>query len=179
MRLIHYSDKPLLAMLDVPRERQLDGEKRADGLSNKPVGLWVSVEGPDDWKSWCEGEGFALPRLLVPHLIELSGGANILRISTAMELGAFTKEYTRAADDPCRSRFDRWNINWLALAERYDGIIIAPYIQECRLDPRYAWYYTWDCASGCIWNASAVKSITQLPREEVQKGEPVTCNTKH
>jgi hypothetical protein len=40
-------------------------------------------------------------------------------------------------------------------AEGWDGLEIAPYLHRMRLSS-FSWYYTWDCASGCIWNASRV-----------------------
>jgi len=55
----------------------------------------------------------------------------------------------------------RGNINWPAVAEKYDGIIIAPYIWQRRLsdNPDHFWYYGWDCASGCIWNTEVIEEI--------------------
>ena len=32
-----------------------------------------------------------------------------------------------------------------------------------RLDMETRWYYGWDCASGCVWDASAVQSVEPLP----------------
>lgn len=47
-------------------------------------------------------------------------------------------------------------INWPAVAIEYQGVIVAPYSWE----RRNSWYYPWDCASGCIWDAAAIESIT-------------------
>lgn len=40
----------------------------------------------------------------------------------------------------------------------YDG---APYQWECRLDRDTFWYYSWDCASACIWNLQAVRPLVE------------------
>ncbi|QBI98814.1 hypothetical protein SEA_BOBBY_184 [Mycobacterium phage Bobby] len=48
-------------------------------------------------------------------------------------------------------------IDWGKVAADYGGIIIAPYQWSRRMDPH--WYYTWDCASGCIWNLEAIESL--------------------
>ena len=53
-------------------------------------------------------------------------------------------------------------IQWDRVAERYQGIVITPYIWSRRLEPETHWYYPWDCASGCIWDGEAVESITVL-----------------
>lgn len=49
------------------------------------------------------------------------------------------------------------------IGARYDGIVITPYVWSMRLDRSAFWYYGWDCASGCIWNASAVAELVPLP----------------
>jgi hypothetical protein len=149
--LIHYSRVPLRKMHSVSEQRD----------HFKPTGLWVSVKGPDDWKSWCVSEGFSLENLAYPHIIVLSPQANILRLSSANDIDAFTSEYFAT-----NSLFldGRYQINWGLVADHYDGIIIAPYIWERRLFGGANWYYSWDCASGCLWEASAVQSIIPQTR---------------
>jgi hypothetical protein len=55
-------------------------------------------------------------------------------------------------------------IAWDRLRERYQGLIVTPYIWERRLTmgngPDAMWYYFWDCASGCIWDPAAIASVT-------------------
>ncbi|MEQ1888067.1 MAG: hypothetical protein ABL951_02670 [Alphaproteobacteria bacterium] len=50
-------------------------------------------------------------------------------------------------------------MNWSAMANRYDGVIIAPYCHEKRCSLSAVWYYGWDCASGRIWNADAIERV--------------------
>jgi hypothetical protein len=152
MRLIHYTKNPL-------REVRSETQVRD---SYKPNGLWVSVEGEQDWKSWCESEEFASDSFVNAYEITLSAEANVLRLRSAEELRAFTYIYGIGV----RAQGDR--IDWQALSQSYSGIIIAPYIWECRLDHETFWYYTWDCQSGCIWDAEAVDSVSliqRLPKE--------------
>ena len=40
---------------------------------------------------------------------------------------------------------------WDTLIGQYDGIEICPYLQQFRMS-NSMWYYTWDVASGCIWD---------------------------
>jgi hypothetical protein len=142
-RLLHYSADPL------PSDLKLDKGWPMRGLG-KPVGLWVSVG--EAWKDWCEGEDFYTERLAHCQEIVLAANANILRLSTAEDLDAFTERF-KIADDAFAS------IDWSRVYGEYQGIIIAPYIWARRLD--LAWYYGWDCASGCIWDADAIAEVRE------------------
>lgn len=151
MRLIHYGSEPLI----LDRTRTYDQTK---GLF-KPRGLWVSVEGPDDWPSWCL-RNFRIETLAFQTEIVLVDNPKIARITTDKELLAFDSEFTAR-----KRRFSTANaldhltgygqVNWDRAAQRYDGIIIAPYLWNMRLGGP-TWYYGWDCASGCIWNLNAI-----------------------
>jgi len=155
-RLIHYADKPLTAVHSV----QQGGAD--DYRPFKPKGLWVSVEGDDDWPSWCKSEGFALEKLACATEVVLRDAASILWIKDADELDRFSEEY---AYDPFAMPLAMRNkmaARWWVVAERWQGIIIAPHIYSRRLSPQHSWYYSWDCASGCIWDGDAVAELRQL-----------------
>lgn len=124
------------------------------GVRHKPVGLWVSVAGDDDWPEFCEQNGFDTECLAHPHTVTLTAGANILRIESPDELVGFHHAY--AQPDDSRSKFA--DIDWRKVATDYDGIIIAPYQWSMRLGGPF-WYYGWDCASGCIWNLDAIGTV--------------------
>lgn len=143
--LSHFTHLAVLEPKSVPQEAHGD---------HKPQGLWVSVNGPDDWPSWCRSEEWGLGSLKHQYAVTLAGESDVLRIATPDELRAFDAAF---AD----SSLHGWGIRWRDVAERWQGIIIAPYQWECRLtEPR--WYYGWDCASGCIWDASAIDSVRLL-----------------
>ena len=56
-------------------------------------------------------------------------------------------------------------INWRKVAKAFDGIIIPEYIYSRRLDGNASdWYYGWDCASGCIWDARAIKTTKKITK---------------
>lgn len=155
--LIHYSHAPVTEVRSIP----LSDQEGKDGMAFKPKGLWVSVKGNNDWKEWCTSEGFGLARLTHPHRVILAPDANILRITNAAEIDTFTEQYALPTH-----YLSRYEANWKLVAERYDGIIIAPYIWERRMSMVSAWYYSWDCASGCIWKAEAVMKIIPMPVEQ-------------
>ena len=152
MRLLHYSKDPLPANLcDMLQD-----------VGPKPRGLWVSVEGEDDWKSWCIRERFWLVNLTTETEIKLLPDAKIIHLSCAGDIDDFGDKYT-AVEYPYNG-FPGAFINWPQIATEYDGIIIAPYVWSRRLASRCFWYYGWDCASGCIWNIGAIESMKTLNR---------------
>jgi hypothetical protein len=155
VRLIHYSKAPLT----FNREHRYNGAGYA-----KPEGFWVSVEGKDDWKSWCESESWG--DLSHPNFVTLARGAKVLRIKTLDQFETFEATYLETADCQREAR-----PSWAAVkANGYAGIIIAPYQWERRLDR--LWYYGWDCASGVIWDLSAIESV--VPMTHVLKAAPDT-----
>jgi hypothetical protein len=151
-RLLHYSSAPIAEAYSC--EQGGLGARR-----DKPSGLWVSVEGDNDWRSWCEAESFGNPSEQLCYEVELDPAANVLRLGSVSALLRFAKQYEC---DPYFGRLttvmSRHGVAWEAVAEKYDGII-APYQWSLRLDDRVSWYYGWDCASGCIWNAGAIAAL--------------------
>lgn len=122
--------------------------------TNKPRGLWYGVD--HDWRCWCEQEMPHWMEGVADLVVNIHADANILTLSNVRDLITFTKEYTVREERPGVV----WQINWPTIAEKYDGIEIAPYMWEARMKEGTFWYYAWDCASGCIWNLKAIKSIT-------------------
>lgn len=162
--LEHYSTKPM---------KRVRSARQADDLQSqfcgKPRGLWVSVKGEDDWASWCQGEQWGLDRLVVRHSVVLTPGANILRVSGVRALDDFHHRYSVTE---MLGRYSRSYIDWRFVAKKFDGILIAPYVWERRLEkPLSDWYYGWDCASGVIWNARAVAQVTCDSDRHAQRGD--------
>lgn len=153
-RLLHYSATPLGEIRSIP---QPSDHSRAF----KPRGLWLSVEGDYDWKSWCEGEIFCLENLACAHEVTLHPSAKILRISDADGIDDLTERFPVYFPISGHDAYI-YGIQWAEIAKDYQGIIIAPYIWSRRLDMKANWYYSWDCSSGCIWDASAIQSVKLL-----------------
>lgn len=159
-RLMHYQAKPVT----FDPNRQYEQIVKGRGQYTKPQGFWVSVEGQYDWPTWCRDEEVLTESLTTAHEVCLTDAANVLLITSADEIDQFHGEFAAA------SEFDRkygygpecWGIDWTSVAERYDGILITPYLWSRRFNGNCGWYYGWDCASGCIWNLSAIESVTVL-----------------
>lgn len=126
----------------------------------KPRGFWITDDSEDCWRAWCVGARFGLEELTHKHEIILDE-SNLLILRSVGEIDLFTKEF--AVERPWRGqsgqRYVDRCIDWRAVAARYDGLIITPYQWQRRLCDGYSWYYGWDCASGCIWRARAIKEI--------------------
>lgn len=150
MRLLHYSELPL---------GPLKSREQAEGLdAYKPRGLWVSVEGEYDWYEWASSEDFAQNKFAFCSEIILHETANILVLDTAEAVRSLWLRYgVRKGSFAGRLFTDA--IAWSAIAKHWQGIIITPYQWDCRMDDHCSWYYPWDCASGCIWDANAIKEV--------------------
>ena len=166
MRLVHYTDKPVGRLEVIPQRRGTERDYF------KPKGFWVSDDDcEDNWKAWCESETFSLERLALAYDVELARNANVLLLSSAKDIDAFTDEYFTEPYPYLRKFRSRMYIDWEKVRSRYLGMIVTPYIWERRLSlepgaPDAMWYYSWDCASGCIWDPAAIASMT-LHTEEM------------
>lgn len=156
MKLIHYTKQPLYKVVTV---------KQPD-YSMKPQGLWVSVEGPDDWKAFCQTTTIFDDSFEHTYEVKLKDDANILRLSSPEDIDAFEAEWIKPDPDYQKAGLGRGHqIDWQGVAAKYQGIIITPYIWPRRFSAG-VWYYGWDCASGCIWNAAAIASVEEVDQEE-------------
>ena len=151
MRFEHYSSAAVEFDPDFDYSEYV---KRRD----KPTGFWVSVAGEDDWPSWCRSEEFRDIDNSVRHDVILSPSANLLVLDTTTSMREFDAEYGVLDSIEYRG----YAIDWPRLYGEYDGIVIAPY-QWSERHGDLGWYYTWDCASGCVWNLHAIVSVTAAP----------------
>lgn len=165
--LIHYSSVPVEHLDDREYLNWCPDPHVPEGETNyyKPDGLWVSVDGNGDgWKDWIEREGLSLnfqDRLKYAHKVIIQADANILCISSLSEMLDFNETYKYYYQYRGVTYLFR-TIHWDKVAAAYQGVIIAPYCYECRAYPDLFWYYGWDCASGAIWDVSAIEKIEVL-----------------
>jgi hypothetical protein len=157
VKLVHYSAEPVVRPL-----RVIEQSRGNEADLFKPRGLWVSEDDcEDNWRAWCESEGVRLDALAFAHDVELVPNANMLVLRNTDDIDAFTRRW---AVHPIRKITSNLWIDWPGVRERYAGLIITPYIWQRRLsmragEPDAMWYYSWDCASGCIWDPAAISSI--------------------
>lgn len=167
--LSHYCEYPIV----LDRTRAYDQSLENGRPLYKPLGVWVSVDGEDDWAQWCLQEDFCPSRLACRHEVRLASEEAILWLDTPQSVLDFHAEYAEESeldrhfarsypDMSVRSRQRDWRVNWMRVADKYDGVIIAPYHWSLRMMGPM-WFYGWDCASGCIWNLDAIESFTYAP----------------
>lgn len=144
MRLVHFSSGSVDGIR--PRDQH---EPRPFA---KPVGFWLSdEEAEQSWSTWCAGEGFRDTDKQIAHEITLAADHGLLHLACAADLLAFDAEFG------VPDGYGRKAIDWQRVASHFPGIVITPYVWECRLE--VDWYYGWDCASACIWDPSCIASI--------------------
>jgi len=144
------------------RHIDLRNKGQARDANCKPDGFWITPPNQDDnWEAWCVGEGWRCGHLTHVHEVEIDE-TTLLCLGSAESLDWFTAKYGNGP---------RWNtyIKWKEVALEYKGILITPYIWDRRLHDGSFWYYGWDCASGCVWDVSAIKDVRLIDvREETE-----------
>lgn len=159
-RRIHYSAEPLGQVRSASQEDE--GQLRGH---MKPVGLWYSIG--DDWEQWCRLEGFNLGRLAFRTALDVDT-SRILHLDSETAIRDFSREYYSQIVPGSGLE----GIDWPAVARDFAGIEIHPYQWGCRL--KLIWYYGWDCASGVIWDARALRGFRRL-RAKKRVAESQTC----
>jgi len=160
VKLFHYSARPF----------RFNRRRRYERDHWKPHGLWLSVEGENDWRAWCEGENWGIDKLKNVSEVVLAPDANVLIVDTLAKLDAFNTLY---GSDNDRS----YSIAWEKVKAMHDGIIIAPYQWERRYS--FMWYYGWDCASGVIWNLPAIANVTLPSNDQAEPLPPDSERDRH
>lgn len=191
MKFIHYSDKPITELI------QFDYPPALEGMIaiGKPNGIWFSaeeaIEDDENWFTWCTKEEFNLDRLICPHEIKFKSSARILYLNTISEILDFNEMYgyqmfpiqdsffseemqellSKMRPNYCPLYKSMDSIRWEAVKAMWQAIVIAPYQWGLRLHSPAHWYYGWDCASGCVWDVSAIESFSHVPRKLLEHSQ--------
>lgn len=148
-----YSDKMLIMTSN--EQINFNGPVKQDNSRmGKPNGLWYGVG--TSWIDWVKS---SVPGWIQKHVFEITPEySNILKIQNFDELVEFSNEYSYRLQDDISFKV----IDWIKVAEKYDGIEITNYMYKTRMNFDYFWYWGWDVASGCIWNKSAISDIKRI-----------------
>jgi hypothetical protein len=156
-RNYHMSTTPVANIIDVPIENQ--------SIGRKPKGFWYACG--TGWIRWVRGN---MPEWLGKHHYELSlDYSNILKLSGYDDIKNFTEEFGAHPDSGMSLESD---IDWPKVASVYSGIEICPHNKKAKYD--FMWYYTWDVASGCVWNSDAIilkKKLERSPIDLVERSK--------
>ncbi len=154
--------------------------RKAQKTDTKPEGVWYGCG--DSWLKWMDREK---PEWLdaVNYVYELELDQEfILTITNEQQFKRFEREYWGRAPwqgrggwtetGPPDGQFEM--IEWDTLIGQYDGIEICPYLKQFRMT-NSRWYYTWDVASGCIWDSQSLigepKLLWQRATDEGEEEE--------
>jgi hypothetical protein len=153
-----YTRGPAVGLRSATPEEQL----LSIAFGGKPIGTWLSVPagGGPDWPQWCRREAWRLEHLAYCHTLTLDT-SRVLMVDSLAKLDALhaSLELHPAMPEPLVPRRGMLMFpDWRPFAGRYAGIVIAPYQVERRHD--YVWYNTWDCASACVWDPSALTHVS-------------------
>lgn len=113
----------------------------------KPGGFWFGVG--SEWVDWTESD---MPEWKGDNLYSVEvDESQCLVIQDEFDFKDFSRTYgTRGG-----------MIDWGRVSKDHKGVIIRGYFPKYRMNPQYRWYYSWDIASGCVWDASAIKQVEQ------------------
>ncbi len=142
----------------------------------KPNGFWFDVNG--GWKRWCAIAEFRPETFRYRHTVTIVDGSRILYLRNPTDIDAFTgaygqnlsgriqflqspeemdsfaQSYGRDLFSEIQKQFSNY-IMWEDVAEKYSGIVIAPYSRT--RSQVYLWYYGWNCAGGCVWDTNILR----------------------
>ena len=147
MEFLHYSSHLLTKIEDREYLKKQDEDV-------KPYGFWFTPEIENNWKDWCKSENFSLESLNYKYQLEIDL-TNILKLETFEQILEFSKRFK-----------NRHTLDWKKVSSLYSGILITPYIWKARNTFETNWYYTWDCASGCVWDISVIKDFSLIEEGE-------------
>lgn len=151
-RLANISDSDRIIFSPKEITRIEDVEQKTNQRSSfKPRGLWYAKGRA--WLRWMEGETpewigsykYAYSIQIDPSKILFLGPEDILKFTKEYRLSTSSSDY----------------IDWILVAQKYDGIEIDPYSYEWKYR-KIDWYNGWDLPSGCIWRARSVTGIEKL-----------------
>lgn len=198
--LHHYSAKPIQMKLKQIRTvagrpdkagRFLFKQSYPNHDFDKPKGLWVSDDSDYGWAEWCKDNNFRPEDLKIKTRIHIHDHARILLLDSADEILKFTRmfgvlptltqqmfnERPELESDPFF--ISQRGINWVAVAQQYQGILITPYLWSCRMHDTARWYYPWDCASGCIWDGRAIAKFERILSHEQSSNTDSEISENH
>ena len=161
--IINPDEKTFLTRVPFGEMKNIESSQQKTGF--KPQGLWYGCG--DEWLKWSRRE---LPSDYINSMkhiykIELNYATinekdtydRVLKLSTPEEMSDFDYEYGT-------ENYSDRGIDWKRVSIDYGGIEICPYQQD---EAKFLnWYYSWDVASGCVWDKGAVKIVEWLSSKQ-------------
>lgn len=156
LRLFRYDEIPLTEVRDCAL---VDGLRFGD----KPHGLWLSVgeAWPLYYRTRLGEQGWQADKLRWRTVVVLSPCASLTLLANVSDIDQFTHQFgVPRSERECRRAHPDYqtglDVDWKQVRDVYDGIILTPFNRAEHVFEGIPWYYSWDCASACIWRARAV-----------------------
>lgn len=181
MRFVHFSDNPKLKL------EQIAFRNGRECGNRKPCGFWFSDEDEyNSWSAWCVDEGFRIENLQHAYSFDLDL-SNYLILSDYNMAREFTLKNLCKDVEPLiigKRKFELPpSIDWDAVKQKYDGVLLSPYKKEFPgfmrgLDENQSigqavsemdlmmWYSMVDAASGCVWNFDTISNWQKLGNDD-------------
>jgi len=156
-----------VTMTPVPLDRVPNFPKQEVGM--KPQGLWYACG--NDWMNWVCGE---MPEWIGRYVYTLEiDESKILKIETKEQFEAFSDKYS------IKSELTGWGSSdspdWSKVAEGSASSDLRAYsgIEICPAQYGPTWYGSWDVASGCIWDSTAILGARLIAKQtkEIDRSE--------
>lgn len=138
------------------KELNLCDRKYKQKPGSKPNGFWYGID--NSWVDWCTSE---MPEWVTPNRYRLEVDmTKVLVVDTIEKMYDLNRHVVNTDEYFHRYNYD---IDWCHFEKLgYKGIEIPRYMYELRMKQDFFWYYSWDVASGCIWDTSIIKSVTKI-----------------
>jgi hypothetical protein len=158
------NDRIYMTAKDAPPRSGIVKQKSDQNYPPKPRGLWYATG--SEWLKYVKYEyqdKMSEYNKIIKLNLDLS---RMLIIDTPEKFLAFEQKYVPTINT--EELLDR--VLWDEVAKQYAGVEISPYFSKFRF---HRWYYSWDVASGCIWDFSIIKSFEKIfPQETPVEPNP-------
>lgn len=132
----------------------------------KPGGFWYGVN--LDWIRWLMDQGYEDDSSWMhPFLYEIEiDESRVLKIATQQEFADLNRDYDQRADWIGYGKHHV--LDWVRLKQGFAGLEISPYRHEVMGSLDCFWYHGWDCASGVVWDVSAITGLRLIADSQEQ-----------
>jgi len=130
-------------------------KKELSDITFKPVGLWYAFGW--EWIEWCRDSDFAVDRIKHAYRVTLDK-KRVLSLQSQDEILEFTTRYQCQGNPD----FSDAAIDWSRLRNDYAGVENPSYFWDLRFSRKARWYYSWDVASGCVWDPSIILDLKKI-----------------
>lgn len=158
--------------MDNKKKIKFNFEKKYQQVSGiKPRGFWYSCY--NDWYNFTQREDQFHSKYI--HQININSRVltniqnknkdKLLVIHNLKDFDIFNSRYAYELRYSNDSENDLLNylVDWNKVSQDYGGIQICPYLKKRK---KILWYYSFDVASGCVWNIKSIIKNSDLIYEK-------------